>query len=209
VNVTFSAFVVDETDQFTLLVVKFSGSEKLSQPACQGWVMAKAGPKQSNDAKPAAGNAHAQVLLPPRDNPIGHLERLRDVYVLLGELGVTIGRCPSLIAFDLLGLDSVGLRQRPLEERREAVSALIAGGDKIGFSEAIAAEGAAPSELFPAYLGSSALIAGTNSITSAHWPTCVRSALRTSPRRSRRAYPPLVAWRNMSRRVPTMASFCI
>jgi hypothetical protein len=57
VNVTFSAFVVDETDQITLLVVKLSGSEKLSQPACQGWVMAKAGLEQTNDAKTAAGNA--------------------------------------------------------------------------------------------------------------------------------------------------------
>jgi hypothetical protein len=74
----------------------------------------------------------------------GTVERLRDVYVLLGELGVTIGRCPSLIAIDLLSLDSEDLRQRPLEERREAVSALIAVGDKIGFSEAIAAEGALP-----------------------------------------------------------------
>ena len=34
-----------------------------------------------------------QVLLPARDNPIGHVERLSDVYVLLGELGVTIGCC--------------------------------------------------------------------------------------------------------------------
>jgi hypothetical protein len=57
VNVTFSTFVVDETDQFTLLVVKFNGSEKLSQPATQGWMVAKAGLEQTNDAKTAAGNA--------------------------------------------------------------------------------------------------------------------------------------------------------
>ena len=48
----------------------------------------------------------------------------------------------ALVAFDLLSLDGEDLRPRPLEERREALSGLIAGGDNIVFSEAIAAEGA-------------------------------------------------------------------
>src|SRR5271165_1163339 len=48
----------------------------------------------------------------------------------------------ALAAFDLLSLDGEDLRPRPLEERREALSGLIAGGDNIVFSEAIAAEGA-------------------------------------------------------------------
>src|SRR5208337_1411346 len=37
----------------------------------------------------------------------------------------------ALVAFDLLSLDGEDLRPRPLEERREALSGLIAGGDNI------------------------------------------------------------------------------
>jgi len=48
----------------------------------------------------------------------------------------------ALVAFDLLSLDSEDLQQRPLEERREALSRIIAGGDNIVFSEALAADGA-------------------------------------------------------------------
>ena len=52
------------------------------------------------------------------------------------------GARACLIAFDLLNLNGEDLRQRPLEERREALSRLVAGADNIVFSEALAAEGA-------------------------------------------------------------------
>ena len=50
----------------------------------------------------------------------------------------------AFVAFDLLRLDDVDLRQRPLEKRREALARLIAKrrGDGILFSEALAEEGA-------------------------------------------------------------------
>jgi bifunctional non-homologous end joining protein LigD len=48
----------------------------------------------------------------------------------------------SFVAFDLMALDGEDLRQRRLEEWREALSRLIAGVDGLVFSEAIAAEGA-------------------------------------------------------------------
>jgi bifunctional non-homologous end joining protein LigD len=48
----------------------------------------------------------------------------------------------SFVAFDLLTRDEDDYRQRPLEERRQALSRLIAGVDGLVFSEAIAAEGA-------------------------------------------------------------------
>jgi len=47
-----------------------------------------------------------------------------------------------LVAFDLLSLNGEDLRQRPLEERRAALSPLVAGVDGILFSDALAAEGA-------------------------------------------------------------------
>ena len=46
------------------------------------------------------------------------------------------------VAFDLLSLNGEDLRQRPLEERRAALSRLVAGVDNILFSEALSAEGA-------------------------------------------------------------------
>ena len=52
------------------------------------------------------------------------------------------GERASFVAFDLLSLDGDDLRQRPLEERREALARLVAGVDAIQFSEALAAEGA-------------------------------------------------------------------
>jgi bifunctional non-homologous end joining protein LigD len=52
------------------------------------------------------------------------------------------GARASLIAFDLLSLDGDDLRQRPLEERREALSRLVHGVDGIQFSVALAGEGA-------------------------------------------------------------------
>ena len=52
------------------------------------------------------------------------------------------GEQAAFVAFDLLSLEADDLRQRPLEERREALAQLVAGADAIRFSEAVAAEGA-------------------------------------------------------------------
>jgi bifunctional non-homologous end joining protein LigD len=51
------------------------------------------------------------------------------------------GEQASFVAFDLLGLEADDLRERPLEERREALARVVAGADDIRFSEAIEAEG--------------------------------------------------------------------
>jgi bifunctional non-homologous end joining protein LigD len=47
-----------------------------------------------------------------------------------------------VVAFDLLSLNGEDVRQRPLEERRDALSRLVQGVDNILFSEALSAEGA-------------------------------------------------------------------
>jgi bifunctional non-homologous end joining protein LigD len=47
-----------------------------------------------------------------------------------------------LVAFDLLNLNGEDLRQRPLEERRAALSPVVASVDSILFSDALTAEGA-------------------------------------------------------------------
>jgi bifunctional non-homologous end joining protein LigD len=47
-----------------------------------------------------------------------------------------------LVAFDLLNLNGVDLRQRPIEERRAALSPLVAGVDHVLFSDVLVAEGA-------------------------------------------------------------------
>jgi bifunctional non-homologous end joining protein LigD len=47
-----------------------------------------------------------------------------------------------LVAFDPLSLDGDDLRQRPLEERRQALSRLVAGVDDIRFSKSVADDGA-------------------------------------------------------------------
>ena len=47
-----------------------------------------------------------------------------------------------LVAFDLLTLNGEDLRQRPIEERRAALSPLVAGVHCILFSDALVAEGA-------------------------------------------------------------------
>ncbi len=52
------------------------------------------------------------------------------------------GEQASFVAFDLLNLDGDDLRQRPLEERREALAQLVAGIDGIQFSQAFAGDGA-------------------------------------------------------------------
>jgi bifunctional non-homologous end joining protein LigD len=52
------------------------------------------------------------------------------------------GEQASLVAFDLLNLEADDLRQRPLEERREALSRLVAGVDGVRFSAALTTEGA-------------------------------------------------------------------
>ena len=67
--------------------------------------------------------------------PDGH----SDFAALLTKAG---GEQASFVAFDLLSLDGDDLRQRPLEERRDALSRLVAGVDGVRFSEAIDAEGA-------------------------------------------------------------------
>jgi ATP-dependent DNA ligase len=51
------------------------------------------------------------------------------------------GESASYVAFDLLTLDDGDLRLRPIEERREALSKLVAGLDGVLFSSAIEAEG--------------------------------------------------------------------
>ena len=47
-----------------------------------------------------------------------------------------------LVAFDLLNLNGEDIRHRPLEERRAALSPLVAGVDGILFSDALVADGA-------------------------------------------------------------------
>jgi bifunctional non-homologous end joining protein LigD len=52
------------------------------------------------------------------------------------------GARASYVAFDLLSLEGDDLRQRPLEERRDALSRLVAGVDNIQFSKSVADDGA-------------------------------------------------------------------
>jgi bifunctional non-homologous end joining protein LigD len=52
------------------------------------------------------------------------------------------GERAAFVAFDLLSLDADDLRQRPLEERREALAQLVADVDGIRFSAALTTEGA-------------------------------------------------------------------
>jgi bifunctional non-homologous end joining protein LigD len=52
------------------------------------------------------------------------------------------GARASFVAFDLLSLEGDDLRQRPLEERRDALSRLVAGIGNIQFSASVAGEGA-------------------------------------------------------------------
>ena len=54
------------------------------------------------------------------------------------------GEQASFVAFDLLGLEGDDLRQRPLEERRDALARLVAGVDGVRFSEAIETQGVLP-----------------------------------------------------------------
>jgi bifunctional non-homologous end joining protein LigD len=67
--------------------------------------------------------------------PDGH----SDFAALLTKAG---GEQASLVAFDLLSLEADNLRQRPLEERREALARLVAGVDGVRFSAALTTEGA-------------------------------------------------------------------
>jgi bifunctional non-homologous end joining protein LigD len=75
-------------------------------------------------------DGEAVVLLPD-----GH----SDFAGLLTKAG---GEQASLVAFDILALKDDDLRDRPLEERRDALSRLVAGVDAIRFSESVADEGA-------------------------------------------------------------------
>ena len=52
------------------------------------------------------------------------------------------GAQASLVAFDLLRLEGVDLRLRPIEAQRETLMQLVDGVDRTLFSEALAAEGA-------------------------------------------------------------------
>ena len=67
--------------------------------------------------------------------PDGH----SDFAALLTKAG---GEQAAFVAFDLLSHEGNDLRQRPLEERREALSRLVHGVDGVVFSEALATEGA-------------------------------------------------------------------
>jgi len=51
------------------------------------------------------------------------------------------GERASFVAFDLLDLEGDDLRDRPIEERREALARLVHGADGIRFSEALSADG--------------------------------------------------------------------
>ena len=63
---------------------------------------------------------------------------LSDFAALLTRRG---GESASFVTFDLLSLEGEDLRLRPIEERREALSRIVAGLDGVLFSEAIEAEG--------------------------------------------------------------------
>jgi bifunctional non-homologous end joining protein LigD len=52
------------------------------------------------------------------------------------------GERASFVAFDLLSLEADDLRQRPLEERRDALARLVHGAAGVRFSEALSADGA-------------------------------------------------------------------
>jgi bifunctional non-homologous end joining protein LigD len=52
------------------------------------------------------------------------------------------GERASFVPFDLLDLEGDDLRDRPIEERREALARLVHGADGIRFSEALSADGA-------------------------------------------------------------------
>jgi bifunctional non-homologous end joining protein LigD len=62
-----------------------------------------------------------------------------DFAALLTKAG---GEQASLVAIDLLALKGDDLRQHPFEERRDALSGLVAGVDDIRFSESVADDGA-------------------------------------------------------------------
>jgi bifunctional non-homologous end joining protein LigD len=52
------------------------------------------------------------------------------------------GERASFVAFDLLDLEGEDFRDRPLEERRDALARLVHGADGVRFSEALSADGA-------------------------------------------------------------------
>jgi bifunctional non-homologous end joining protein LigD len=52
------------------------------------------------------------------------------------------GEQASFVAFDLLNLEGDDFRERPLEERRDALARLVHGAAGVRFSEAVSADGA-------------------------------------------------------------------
>ena len=89
------------------------------------------------------------------------------------------GARASFVAFDLLSLEGEDLRQRPLEERRKALSHLVAGAGNIQFSASVADEGAIvfaepPSPAGPrGYQGRRGAAAATKSGASCNWLKCL------------------------------------
>ena len=67
------------------------------------------------------------------------LDKHSDFAALRTEAG-SARACP--VAVDLLNLNGEDLRQRPIEERRAALSPLVAGVDNVMFSDDLVAEGA-------------------------------------------------------------------
>jgi hypothetical protein len=93
---------------------------------------------------PPSGRAHCRSSR--RNSPNSGVKvlnkQIRPGLTSLGK-GSGTGRSGAcLVAFDLLNLNGEDLRQRPLEERRDKFSPLVASVDGILFSDALSAEGA-------------------------------------------------------------------
>jgi bifunctional non-homologous end joining protein LigD len=66
---------------------------------------------------------------------------LPDGHSDFGALRTKEGEQASFVAFDLLDLEGEDFRDRPLEERREALARLVHGAAGVRFSEAVSADG--------------------------------------------------------------------
>ena len=112
--------------------------------------------------------------------PDGH----SDFAALLTKAG---GEQASFVAFDLLSLDGDDLRQRPLEERRDALSRLFHGVDGVQFSEALATEGAVVFAQASALMSSRFSSRFSRRATSSLWT--ISAAIRAAPFAQRSAPP--------------------